>query len=138
MRGKVSKQPKIPAAQLGAFGERVARERAARRRAAKERAAHDAAAQSSSRDEDKPGEPEIVEIPQSDLANELSVLAAIVAGGLARHHTEAKRLFKEEGISVNGAAVLSDKAKLTLGDVSADGLITLALGKKRQVLLRPV
>ena len=83
------------------------------------------------------GETPAVEIPESDLRNELSVLAALISAGLARFHPEARRLFREEGVSVNGDPVLSDKAKLTLADVK-DGLIKLSLGKDRHVLLKPV
>lgn len=129
------KSPRRTVTRLGTYGERVARERAARRRAARERIAH-------VKDARDPvggaGEPELIEIPQSDLANELSVLAALIASGLARSHPEAKRQFRETGILVNGEPVLSDKAKLRLSDVSAEGVIKLSLGTKRHVLLRPV
>ena len=79
----------------------------------------------------------VVEIPESDLRNELSVLAVLIAAGLARVHPEAKRLFRDVGVSVNDEPVLSDKAKLCLSDVR-DGVIKLGLGKDRYVLLRPV
>ena len=79
----------------------------------------------------------VVEIPESDLRNELSVLAALIAAGLARWHPEAKRQFREKGVSVNDEPVLSDKAKLSLLDVR-DGFIKLVLGKDRYVLLRPI
>lgn len=78
------------------------------------------------------------EIPESDIRNELSVLAALIAVGLARHHPEARRLFRDEGIAVNGEPVTTDKAKLRLSDVTGDGVIKLSLGKERHVLLKPV
>lgn len=124
------------APRLGTWGERVARERAARRRAAKDRDARgiDEPEQAS----DETAEPEIVEIPQSDLMNEVSVLAAVIAAGLARSHPEARRLFRDDGILVNDQPILSDKAKLGLRDVTADGSIKLGVGTRRHVLLRPV
>jgi tyrosyl-tRNA synthetase len=150
----VSKTHRTSGTQLGTWGERVARERAARRRAAKERAALEMAAPAPTgsveiadvapvrrQPEPEPPsshEPETIEIPHSDLANELSVLAAVVTGGLARSHTEAKRLLRDEGISVNGAAVLSDKAKLTLADVTAEGVIAVTVGASRGVVLKPI
>lgn len=79
-----------------------------------------------------------MEIPQSDLMNEVSVLAALISSGLARSHPEARRLFRDEGIRVNDTPVLSDKAKLTLADVTADGTIKVSLGTDRHVVLRPV
>jgi len=150
----VSKSHRTSGTQLGTWGERVARERAARRRAAKQRAAvaveapepdvpSDVVAEAPERrkiEAEPPpsNEPETIEIPHSDLANELSVLAAVVTGGLARSHTEAKRVLRDEGISVNGAAVLSDKAKLTLADVTADGVIVVTVSTARGVFLKPV
>ena len=83
------------------------------------------------------GDAPTVEIPESDLRNELSVLAALIAAGLARWHPEAKRQFRELGVSVNDEPVLSDKAKLRLSDVR-NGVIKLGLGKDRHVLLKPV
>jgi tyrosyl-tRNA synthetase len=133
-------------------GARIARERAARRRAARERAEREAEAAAGSQIERGtkpqpdtvrevpvaavPAEPEIVDVPLSDLANELSVLAAVISSGLARHHPEARRLFRDVGIRVNGEAIVSDKAKLTQRDVAADGTIELAVGERR-VRLRP-
>lgn len=132
------KSPRKSTVQLGTYGERVGRERAARRRAARERAEKvDAALPSASRADEALPEPEFVEIPQSDLANELSVLAALIMAGLARSHPEARRQFRDGGIKVNDDPVLSDKAKLRLSDVSPEGVIKLALGDGRQVLLRP-
>ncbi len=133
------KPDKKPVSRLGSFGERVARERAARRRAAKERAAREPVAEKShAADPTILAESEVVEIPQSDLMNEVSVLAALISSGLARSHPEARRLFRDEGIRVNDAPVLSDKAKLTPTDVTTEGTIKLSLGTDRHVLLRPV
>lgn len=122
-----------------AFGERVARERAARRRKAKERVAREHTSEDQAYPEAGAAstEPEIVEIPQSDLVNELSVLATLISAGLARSHPEARRLFRDTGILVNDEPVLTDKAKLRIADVR-DGLIKLGLGDKRHVLLRPI
>lgn len=120
------------------FGERVARERAARRRKAKQRAARQPAGMPShgTESEAPTTEPEIIELPQSDLLNEVSVLSALIAAGLARSHNEARRLFREAGILVNDQPVLTDKAKLRLSDVR-DGFIKLGLGTMRHVLVRP-
>ncbi|MBS0243773.1 MAG: hypothetical protein JSS20_16480 [Proteobacteria bacterium] len=79
----------------------------------------------------------VIEIPESDLRNELSVLATLVTAGLARYHTEAKRFFREDGVSVNDVEVASDKAKLSPADLR-DGVIKLSLGKTKHVFLKPV
>ena len=135
----MTKPTKKGATVLGSFGEGVARERAARRRAAKERAAREVVVEPVAETDAPPATgSETIEIPQSDLMNQVSVLAALIASGLARSHPDARRLFREDGISVNDQRVLSDKAKLTLTDVSSEGTIKLSLGSDRHVFLRPV
>jgi tyrosyl-tRNA synthetase len=122
---------------LGTYGERVGRERAARRRAARERSAREQIAPGGEQPADGLSvEPETIEIPQSDLVNELSVFAALIMTGLVRSHPEAKRRFRDDGLKVNDVPVLSDKAKLRPSDVTSEGLIRLSLGK-RHILLRP-
>lgn len=139
----MAKRPEKRLARLGTYGERVGRERAARRRAARERAEQGREPRDSADDAEpalNPADPEIIEIieiPQSDLANELSVLAALIMSGLARSHPEARRHFREDGISVNDTPIHSDKAKLRISDVSSDGVIKLSIGQARHVLLRP-
>ncbi|MGD9805112.1 MAG: hypothetical protein AB7E81_21295 [Hyphomicrobiaceae bacterium] len=132
------KRPTKPTGQLGTYGERVGRERAARRRAARERGAAEHKPRDGRRRPDVAmAEPEFIEIPQSDLANELSVLAVLITSGLVRSHPEARRCFRDVGILVNDVPILSDKAKICLTDISPEGLIKLSLGDGRRVLLRP-
>ena len=84
------------------------------------------------------GELPIIEMPASDIANELSVVAAFVTAGLVASNGEAKRAIANNSFSVNDVRVTSDKAKLTRKDVSADGIIKLSMGKKKHVLIKPV
>jgi tyrosyl-tRNA synthetase len=79
-----------------------------------------------------------IEVPRSDIENELGVLAAFVTAGLVKSNSEARKAVANASLSVNDQRVTSDKAKLRLGDVNADGFIKLSLGKKRHVLLKPV
>ena len=78
-----------------------------------------------------------IEIPRADLENELGVLAAFVTSGLVKSNSDARRQIVGGGLRVNDVAVSSEKAKLTLADVSKDGVIKLSLGKKKHILLRP-
>ena len=78
-----------------------------------------------------------IEVPEADIRNELSVLAAFVTAGLVKSNSEARRQIQGGGLRVNDEAVRDDKAKLRLGDVK-DGAIKLSLGRKRHVLLKPV
>ena len=78
-----------------------------------------------------------IEVPESDVRNELGVLAAFVTAGLVKSNGEARRQIQGGGLRINDEPVRDDKAKLRLADVK-DGVIKLSLGRKRHVLLRPV
>jgi tyrosyl-tRNA synthetase len=78
-----------------------------------------------------------VDIPRADFENELGVLAAFVTAGLAKSNGEARRLVQGGGLRVNDQPVSDEKAKLTLADVTSEGVIKLSLGRKRHVLVRP-
>jgi tyrosyl-tRNA synthetase len=79
-----------------------------------------------------------IEVPVADIENELGILAAFVTSGLVKSNSEARRQIQAGGLRVNDVAVSDEKAKLRSGDVSADGVIKLSLGRKKHVLLRPV
>jgi tyrosyl-tRNA synthetase len=79
-----------------------------------------------------------IEVPAADIENELGILAAFVTSGLVKSNSEARRQIQAGGLRVNDVAVSDEKAKLRSGDVSADGVIKLSLGRKKHVLLRPV
>ena len=80
-----------------------------------------------------------VEIPRSDLDKGLGVLTAFAEkAGLVASNGEARRQIKAGGLRVNDRTVADDKAVLTSGDLSAEGVIKLSLGKKKHVLLRAV
>jgi tyrosyl-tRNA synthetase len=79
-----------------------------------------------------------VSVPRAELEAGLSVLAAVVSAGLASSNGEVRRAIANKAIAVNDARVTSDKHKIGLQDVSADGVIKLSLGKKRHALIRPV
>ena len=78
-----------------------------------------------------------IEVPESDLRNELGILAAFVTAGLVKSNGEARRQIQGGGLKVNDETVKDEKAKLRNSDLK-DGVIKLSLGKKRHVLLKPV
>ena len=84
------------------------------------------------------GELPTIEIPRADIDNELSVIAAFVTAGLAASNGEARRAIASNALSINDVRVVGDKAKLTTGDITSDGIIKLSFGKKKHVLLKPV
>ncbi len=79
-----------------------------------------------------------IEVPMSDVENELGVLAAFVTAGLVKSNSDARRQVQAGGLRVNDAVVTDEKAKLRPADISADGVIKLSFGRKKHVLLRPV
>src|SRR6516162_5396957 len=79
-----------------------------------------------------------VEIPRARLEAGLSVLAGFVEAGLVSSNSEARRQIKGGGLKVNDDAVTDEKGKLTVRDLSQQGVIKLSLGKKRHVLLKPI
>ncbi len=79
-----------------------------------------------------------IEVPVADIENEFGILAAFVTSGLVKSNSEARRQIQAGGLRVNDVAVSDEKAKLRSGDVSAEGVIKLSLGRKKHVLLRPV
>ena len=79
-----------------------------------------------------------IEVAKGELESGLGVLAAFVKAGLAASNGEARRAVAGGASKVNDVAVTDDKARLTLADVTADGVIKLSQGKKKHILLRPV
>jgi tyrosyl-tRNA synthetase len=66
-------------------------------------------------------------------------LAALVAdAGLASSRSDARRLAQGGGLRLNDQAEADAQRIVTLADVGADGLIKLAAGRKKIVLVRPV
>jgi tyrosyl-tRNA synthetase len=78
-----------------------------------------------------------VEIARGELDAGYGILAAAVAAGLVASNGEARRHIKGGGLRVNDAAVEDEKMLLGSGNLTAEGVIKLSLGKKKHVLLRP-
>src|ERR1700722_8753338 len=79
-----------------------------------------------------------VEVPRAELKAGISVLAAFVKAGLAGSNGEVRRAIANNAILVNDARVTNEKATIGEADVTAEGVVTLSLGRKRHVLLKPV
>ena len=58
--------------------------------------------------------------------------------GFAFSTGEARRHIQGGGLKVNDATVTDEKMKLTLSDLTPEGVIKLSLGRKRHVLMKPV
>jgi tyrosyl-tRNA synthetase len=78
------------------------------------------------------------DIPRAELEKGWGVLSANTHVGFVASTGEARRQIKSGGIKVNDVAVTDEKRKLTLADLTPEGVIKLSLGKKRHALIRPV
>ena len=79
-----------------------------------------------------------IEVPRAELEKGWGVLTASAHAGFVASTGEARRQIKSGGIKVNDVAVTDEKRKLTLADLTPEGVIKLSLGKKRHALIRPV
>jgi len=79
-----------------------------------------------------------LEVARDALEAGIALAALAVDAGLAASRSDARRLAQGGGLRVNDAAESDGQRLVTLADVSADGVIKLAAGKKKIVLIRPV
>ena len=79
-----------------------------------------------------------VEVTSAEFAAGLSLAALTVRAGLAGSNGDARRLAQGGGLRMNDAAVADASVAVTPADVNGDGVIKLAAGKKKIVLVRPV
>jgi tyrosyl-tRNA synthetase len=77
------------------------------------------------------------EVSQADLQAGLLLAALTVDAGLASSKGEARRLAQGGGLRVNDAQELDANRELTAADL-VQGVIKLAAGKKKIVLIRPI
>jgi len=76
------------------------------------------------------------EIDRGELESGLGVLLAFVFCKLVSSNSEARREIRGGALRVNDIVVRDEAAKISLSDVTSDGWIKLARGKKLHALLR--
>jgi tyrosyl-tRNA synthetase len=79
-----------------------------------------------------------VEVARVDLETGIALAALTADAGLAASRGEARRLAQGGGLRVNDDAWSDANRLVTLAHLNADGVIKLAAGKKKIVLVRPV
>ena len=67
---------------------------------------------------------------------ELGILDALLAAGLASSKGEARRLVQQGGAYVNNRRVSDPERRLTLADLASQSVMVLRSGKKKYALLR--
>ncbi|QYM73515.1 tyrosine--tRNA ligase [Pseudochrobactrum sp. Wa41.01b-1] len=76
-------------------------------------------------------------IAKNELVAGLGIQALLVKAGLASSNGEARRHIQGGAVRINDVAVQDERAGITAGDVTEDGIIKLSLGKKKHILVRP-
>ena len=78
-----------------------------------------------------------IDVPAAELETGIGLLALVVRAGLASSNGEARRHVQGGAIRINDAAVSDERKVIGTGEVTADGIIKLSLGKKKHMLVRP-
>jgi tyrosyl-tRNA synthetase len=68
----------------------------------------------------------------------LPLAAAAADAGLASSRSEARRLAQGGGLRVNDTPETDGQRLLTVADLNADGVVKLAAGRKKIVLVKAV
>jgi tyrosyl-tRNA synthetase len=80
----------------------------------------------------------VTETPRAALEAGAPAVQYFLATGLAASLGEARRLIRGGGARVNDTVVDDEARRLTLADVSVDGVIKLSAGRKRHALVKVV
>ena len=78
------------------------------------------------------------EISRAALEGGVQLAALIADAGLAGSRSEARRLAQGGGLRLNDRAEPDGQRIVTASDLNADGVIKLAVGRKKIILVRPV
>ncbi|MBP2238565.1 tyrosyl-tRNA synthetase [Sinorhizobium kostiense] len=79
-----------------------------------------------------------VEVPAPELEAGLGLLTLIVRAGLAGTNGEARRHVQGGAVRINDQQISDERRVIGSGDVTADGVVKLSLGKKKHMLVRPI
>jgi tyrosyl-tRNA synthetase len=77
-----------------------------------------------------------VDVPASELDAGIGLLSLIVRAGLASSNGEARRHVQGGAVRINDEAVSDERKMIGSGEITADGIIKLSLGKKKHILIR--
>ncbi len=79
-----------------------------------------------------------LDVPRHTLAEGMLMVGLLESAGLVASRGEGRRMAAGGGIRVNDVAVNDGERRLTPDDCDPNGLIKLAVGKKKIVLIKPV
>ncbi|MBW9087415.1 tyrosine--tRNA ligase [Rhizobium wenxiniae] len=78
-----------------------------------------------------------IDVAKGELDAGIGLLALIVKAGLAASNGEARRHIQGGAVRINDVAISDERKVIGSGEVTADGVIKLSLGKKKHILVRP-
>ncbi len=78
-----------------------------------------------------------IDVAKGELDAGVGLLALIVKAGLAASNGEARRHVQGGAVRINDVAISDERKVIGSGEVTADGVIKLSLGKKKHILVRP-
>ncbi|WP_455271553.1 tyrosine--tRNA ligase [Rhizobium herbae] len=78
-----------------------------------------------------------IDVPAAELEGGIGVLSLFVRAGLAESNGKVRQFLKDGAVRLNDAVVGDDRQMIGTGDITADGVIKLSLGKKKHILVRP-
>jgi tyrosyl-tRNA synthetase len=79
-----------------------------------------------------------VSIDRRELDSGIAAFQLFHRAGLSATATGARKLIRGGGTKINDAPLKDEMRKITLADVTPEGVVKLSAGKKRHVILRPV
>ncbi|MBY3044646.1 tyrosine--tRNA ligase [Rhizobium leguminosarum] len=77
-----------------------------------------------------------VDISATELDGGIGLLSLIVRAGLAASNGEARRHVQGGAVRINDETVNDERKMIGSGEITADGVIKLSLGKKKHILIR--
>jgi tyrosyl-tRNA synthetase len=78
-----------------------------------------------------------IEVAADELRDGVVLFELLRRAGLCQSNGEARRLIKGGGARVNDKSIGDEMAKVSIDDLTSDGVVKLSAGKKRHVLVRP-
>lgn len=78
-----------------------------------------------------------IDVPKAELEAGIGLLSLIVRAGLATSNGEARRHVQGGAVKINDQGMSDERQVIGAGEITADGVIKLSLGKKKHILVRP-
>jgi tyrosyl-tRNA synthetase len=78
-----------------------------------------------------------IDVPRAELESGLALPALFVRAGLAASNGEVRRAVANNSVSINDVRVSDPNRTIKTGDVNADGVVKLSLGRKKHALVVP-